>query len=102
MGFDENDRAQTEKQTEGMIKVLASPKGYVLGASILGSSAGELIYPWVMLIQNKLKLTALTSSITPYPTLNEINKRIAGSFYTEKIFSPFMKRAVRFIMKWFR
>lgn len=102
MNFDENDRAQAEKRTDGVIKVLVSPKGYVLGATILGIHGGELIYPWVIAIQNKLKLTAITSSIAPYPTLSDINKRAAGSFYTEKIFSPFMKTIVRFIMRWFR
>ncbi|MFU8797233.1 MAG: dihydrolipoyl dehydrogenase family protein, partial [Gammaproteobacteria bacterium] len=102
MNFDENDRAQAEKRTDGMIKVLVSPKGYVLGATILGVHAGELIYPWVMAIQNKLKLTAITSSIAPYPTLSDISKRVAGSFYTEKIFSTPMKTMVRFIMRWFR
>ena len=102
MNFDENDRAQAEKRTDGMIKVLVSPKGYVLGATILGIHAGELIYPWVMAIQNKLKLTAITSSIAPYPTLSDLNKRTAGSFYTDKIFSPLMKTIVHFLMKWFR
>ena len=102
MNFNENDRAQAERRTEGMIKILASPKGHVLGATILGAHAGELIYPWVIAIQNKLKLTAITSSIAPYPTLGEINKRIAGSFYADKIFSPSMKWIVAFIMKWLR
>lgn len=102
MHFDENDRAQAEKRTDGMIKVLVSPKGYVLGATILSAHAGELIYPWVMAIQNKLKLTAITSSIAPYPTMSDISKRVAGSFYTDKIFSPLMKAIVRFLMKWFR
>jgi pyruvate/2-oxoglutarate dehydrogenase complex dihydrolipoamide dehydrogenase (E3) component len=100
MEFDENDRAQAEKRTDGAIKVLVSPKGYVLGATILGTHAGELIYPWVILIQNNLKISAITSSIAPYPTLNDINKRIAGSFYTDKVFSPFMKKMVKFIMRW--
>jgi len=102
MSFDENDRAQAEKRTDGMIKVLVSKKGTVLGASILGVHAGELIYPWVMAIQNNLKLTAITSSIAPYPTLGDLSKRIAGSFYADKIFSPIVRRIVRFLMKWFR
>jgi pyruvate/2-oxoglutarate dehydrogenase complex dihydrolipoamide dehydrogenase (E3) component len=102
MDFKDNDRAQAEKSTEGLIKVMVSPKGYILGASILGSQAGELIYPWVIAIQNKLKISAIASSIAPYPTLNDITKRVAGSFYTEKIFSPFMKRIVKFMMWWTR
>lgn len=96
--FGANDRAQAEGKTLGEIKVLVSQKGAVLGATILGSQAGELIYPWVMAIQNKLALSAITSSIAPYPTMNELSKRVAGSFYTEKLFGPFMKKVVRFIM----
>lgn len=99
MPMSENDRAQAEGKIEGDMKVLVSPKGEVLGVTILGSHAGEVIYPWVMAIQNKLKVSAITSSIAPYPTLNELSKRVAGSFYTAKIFSPFMKRIVRFIMR---
>lgn len=102
MDFDENDRAQAENRTEGSIKILASPKGYVLGATILGTHAGELIYPWVIAIQNKLKLSQIASSITPYPTLNDITKRVAGSFYTEKIFSETMKKIVRILMRFTR
>lgn len=99
MAFTENDRAQAEKRTEGHIKVLVSPKGYVLGATILGLHAGELIYPWVIAIQNGLKISALANSIAPYPTLSDINKRAAGSFYADKLFSPFMQRIVKLIMK---
>lgn len=102
MNFDENDRAQAENRPDGIIKVLVSSNGHVLGTTILGNHAGELIYPWVMAIENKLKLTAITSSIAPYPTLTDISKRVAGSFYTEKIFGPWMKTIVRFIMRWFR
>jgi len=98
MTFAENDRAHTERQIEGEVKVLLSPKGHVLGATILGIKAGELIFPWVMAIQNKLKVSAIANSIAPYPTLNDINKRIAGSYYKDMIFSPLMKRIVKFIM----
>jgi len=100
MNFSEIDRAQAESTTEGKIIVLVSDQGIVYGVSILGPQAGELIYPWVILIQNKLKISAMASSIAPYPTLNDINKRIAGSFYVEKIFSRRMKSIVGFLVKW--
>lgn len=100
--FDENDRAQTERNTAGKIKVLVTPKGNILGATILGNNAGELIFPWVIAIQNKLKISSIANTIAPYPTLSEINKRVAGSYYTNKIFSPFMRRIVKYIMKFSR
>lgn len=98
--FDQNDRAQTEQKTKGKIKLLVSPRGNILGVTILGNSAGELIYPWVIAIQNKLKISAIANSIAPYPTLNDISKRAASSYYSDKIFSPFMKKIVKFIMKY--
>ena len=97
--FEENDRAQAEKRTEGMIKVVCTPKGKILGASIVGLHAGELIQPWILAISQKMKIGAMASIIAPYPTLAEANKRIAGSFYTEKLFSETTKRIVRFLLR---
>jgi len=100
-GFTENDRAQAEKRTEGLVKVVVSPKGLILGASIVGLHAGELIQPWILAISQHMKIGAMASAIAPYPTLAEVNKRIAGSFYTDKLFSATTKRIVRFLMRWF-
>ncbi len=93
------DRAQTERETEGLIKVLVSKRGYVLGVSLIGANAGELISPWTLLIQKKLKLKTLTDIIVPYPTLSELNKKIASSFYTPLLFSPLTKKLIRFLLK---
>ncbi len=97
--FEENDRAQAEYRTEGMIKVITTAKGLILGASIVGLHAGELIQPWILAISQKLKIGAMAGMIAPYPTLAEANKRIAGSFYTEKLFSKTTRAVVRFLMK---
>jgi len=97
--FAENDRAQAERRAEGMIKVITTPKGLILGASIVGLHAGELIQSWVLAISQKMKIGAMASMIAPYPTLAEANKRIAGSFYTDKLFSSTTKRLVRLLMK---
>ncbi len=97
--FDENDRAQAERRTEGLVKVITAPKGLILGAGIVGLHAGELIQPWVLAISRKMKIGAMASMIAPYPTLAEVNKRIAGSFYTEKLFSQGTQRLVKFLLK---
>jgi len=99
--FEENDRAQAERRTEGMVKVITQSNGLILGATIVGLHAGELIQPWVLAISQKIKIGAMASMIAPYPTLSEVNKRIAGSFYTEKLFSKGTKGLVRFLMRWF-
>jgi len=98
-GFTENDRAQAERRTEGRFKVICTPKGRILGASIAGLHAGELIQPWVLAISQQMKIGAMASMIAPYPTLSEASKRVAGSFFAEKLFSPAVRRIVRFLMR---
>ncbi len=97
--LDENDRAIAEDEAEGMIKVVATPKGRILGAGIVGPHAGELIAVWGLAIQSKLKISAIANMIAPYPTLGEANKRIAGNFYTPKLFSPRTKWLVGLLRK---
>lgn len=82
--FQDNDRAYAERRVEGEIKILVSPKEHVLGASIIGIHAGELLYPWAMAIQNKLKVSAIKNVVAPFPTLSEINKRVATLYYQQK------------------
>ncbi len=95
----DNDRARTERATDGMIKAVIARSGRVLGASIVGRHAGELIYPWVLALQRKMKIGALASFIAPYPTLGEITKRAAGSYYAPKLFSERTKNIVRFLLR---
>lgn len=95
----ENDRAQAERETEGLIKVVTDKRGRVLGASIAASRAGELLLPWVIAVQQKQKVGALAGLIAPYPTLSEISKRVAGSYFVPSLFSEKTRRIVRFLMK---
>ncbi|MEO1307760.1 MAG: FAD-dependent oxidoreductase, partial [Pseudomonadota bacterium] len=75
--YEENDRAIAEGKTTGLIKVMVVG-GRPVGASIVGAQAGELISMWALAIANKLKMSAIASTVLPYPTLSEINKRAAG------------------------
>ena len=96
----ENDRAQTERRTEGLAKVIVKANGQVVGASILAPHAGELIQLWVLAIGQKMKIVAIANMIAPYPTLGEVGKRAAGTFYTGKLFSERTRKLVRFL-SWF-
>ena len=98
--FAENDRAQTERETEGMVKVVTGKSGRVLGASILGAGAGDLILPWALAISQKLKIGAMANLVVPYPTRGEASKRAAGSYYTAALFSARTRRLVR-LLAWF-
>jgi pyruvate/2-oxoglutarate dehydrogenase complex dihydrolipoamide dehydrogenase (E3) component len=97
--FVENDRAQTERETEGMVKVVTGGNGRILGASILGPGAGDLILPWALAISQNLKIGALANLIVPYPTRGEASKRAAGSYYTPTLFSARTRRLVRLLAR---
>jgi len=97
--FDENDRAQAERRTEGLAKIITGKGGAILGAGIAGVNAGELLQPWILAMTRKQKIGAMTGIIAPYPTLGEINKRIAGSYYTPTLFSPRTRRIVGLLRK---
>ena len=96
--FANNDRAQAERQILGGIKVVVDKRGIILGATILGRNAGELIGLWGLAITQQLKLSALTGVIFPYPTLGEISKATASAFYAPKLFSAWPRRLVRLLL----
>ncbi len=85
--FAENDRARAERETDGLIKIVVGRKGRILGATIVGAHAGELILTWVLAIRQGLEIGAVANLIAPYPTLSEVSKRAAGSYYTPRLFS---------------
>ncbi len=94
-----NDRAQAERATEGLAKVILGPRGKILGATIVGPRAGELIGAWGLAISAGLKIGAIASAVLPYPTLSEISKRAAGSYYTPKLFGAFTRRVVGLVQR---
>lgn len=97
--YHDNDRAQAERQTDGLLKAVVDRSGRVLGASIVGAQAGELIQLWALAIAQKLNVKAIAGMILPYPTLGEVSKRAAGSFFTPKLFSPRTRKLVGLLSK---
>lgn len=95
----ENDRAQAERQTEGFLKVITNRSGKILGASMVGAHAGELIQMWSLAMQKGIDIKAMASFVSPYPTLAEINKRAAITFYLPKLTNPLIKRVVGWLRK---
>jgi len=96
--YADNDRARTERLTDGCVKLVAKD-GRAIGATILGPQAGELVSLWALAISQKLKLSAIAGYIAPYPTLSELNKRAAGMSFTETLFSNRTRRFVKFLQK---
>lgn len=95
MPLAENDRAQAERQTAGLVKIVARRNGEVLGASILAAHAGELAHLWVLAIERRLKLHHIAGMLAPYPTWGEANKMTAAEFYKPRLFGAWTRRAVR-------
>lgn len=91
-----NDRSLAEGEQVGRIKMILDKHEKPLGVQILGSQAGELLSEWVAVLNGKVKLSTLATAVHPYPTLGEINKRVAGSFWSPKIFSDRMRKGLKF------
>lgn len=98
--FAANDRARTERRTDGLIKIVLRANGRILGVGIAGPQAGELLAPWCLAIARGLKLSAIAGLLLPYPTLSEISKRAAGNFYAPRLFGAGVRAIVRGLLRW--
>jgi pyruvate/2-oxoglutarate dehydrogenase complex dihydrolipoamide dehydrogenase (E3) component len=95
--FADNDRARAEGAIAGRIKLLLDEKERPLGVQILGPSAGDLLGEWAAVFAGKTKMSTLAGAVHPYPTLAEINKRVAGDVFSPKIFSDKVKKGLSFL-----
>lgn len=92
--FADNDRAQAEGDIRGFGKLITTRRGKILGVTLVGAHAGDHLPLWVLTMTAGLKLSTLTGMIAPYPTRGEINKRLAGQWFTGTLFSPMTRRLV--------
>ncbi len=98
--YHHNDRAISERKTKGFIKVMVV-KGRPVGATIVGHQAGELINLWSLALANNLKMGQIAAMVSPYPTIGELNKRVAGAYFSPRLFeNQTVKRVVRFVQRW--
>lgn len=83
-GIDDLDRAIADSEAHGMVKVLTVPgKDKILGATIVGEHAGDLIAEYIMAMRHGLGLNKILGTIHIYPTLAEANKYAAGVWKRE-------------------
>lgn len=79
--LDDLDRAIAESETHGFVKVLTPPgKDTVLGVTIVGSHAGELLAEYVLAMKYGIGLNKILGTIHSYPTMAEANKFAAGNW----------------------
>ncbi|MGZ9106428.1 MAG: FAD-dependent oxidoreductase, partial [Rhodoplanes sp.] len=97
--YQENDRAQAERQTHGHIKVITTRRGRVVGATIVGAHAGELIATWTLAVRKRLTVRELAELTVAYPTFSEIGKRAAVSAYSRSLTNPLMRRIIMLLRR---
>lgn len=95
----ENDRAHAQHDTDGLVKIVSTKRGKIVGAQIVARNAGDLIHPWVMAVARKDKLGTMASYVVPYPTYAEMGKRAAGSTFMAALSSPRTRSVVRFLAR---
>jgi pyruvate/2-oxoglutarate dehydrogenase complex dihydrolipoamide dehydrogenase (E3) component len=97
--YADNDRAQAEATTHGFIKVITRPNGQILGCTIVGAEAGELLQLWAMALARDMRIGDLTGLVLPYPTLSELSKRVAYTFYQPSLTKGWLRRVIDFLRR---
>ncbi|OZG74958.1 dihydrolipoyl dehydrogenase [Hahella sp. CCB-MM4] len=98
-GIDDLDRAIADNEAHGFIKVLTVPgKDKVLGATIVGYHAGELITEYISAMKHGIGLNKILGTIHIYPTLSETNKYAAGEW--KRAHAP--NKVLEWLAKWHR
>lgn len=95
--YAENDRARAEHKTTGLIKLVTRKNGQIEGASIVGHNAGEMINFWALAISKNMKASDIAGYVSPYPTMTEIGKRAATSYYIPTTRKPFIRKLIGFL-----
>ena len=90
------DRAVTDNNKAGVAKILTD-NGRIVGAHIIAPHAGELIHELALAVQEKMKVSKITSLVHAYPSYSQLNKRLAGQYYAERFFSPLTRKIVKFL-----
>ncbi len=97
LDYSANDRSRTDGLGRGLIKVVVGRRGRVLGAAIAGSGAGEMINLWAFAVANRLTLKHFQTYVAPYPTLSEIGKQAAISYYSPMARNRLLRTVLRFL-----
>jgi pyruvate/2-oxoglutarate dehydrogenase complex dihydrolipoamide dehydrogenase (E3) component len=97
--YHENDRAQAERETVGHIKIVTDGRGKIVGATIVGEAAGELITAWTLAISRGLNIRAVAGMIVPYPTLAEIGKRAAVTYFLPSLTNVWVRRIITLLRR---
>ncbi|MEJ1157126.1 dihydrolipoyl dehydrogenase family protein [Prosthecomicrobium sp. N25] len=90
-----SDRARAERETDGLVKLVVTGKGRLLGAGAAGRNAGELVNLWSLALAAGLTVRPVAGFVSPYPTVGELARRAAIEFYRPTLASPWLRRVIR-------
>lgn len=99
--FADNDRANAESATDGFAKIITN-NGKIVGASLVGEHAGELIHEFVWAMKENLKITELNKIIRVYPTLAKITQAVSTEATLESLRSPLVQKWFKRYLKFWR
>lgn len=95
--YHENDRAQAERKTAGLIKIVTRANGKIEGVSIAGANAGEMMNFWAFAVAKDMKVKDILAYVSPYPTMSEIGKRAATSYFTPSTRKGWVRGLIGFL-----
>ncbi|MBI3968848.1 MAG: FAD-dependent oxidoreductase [Chloroflexi bacterium] len=94
------DRAQTDEDRHGLIKVVARTSGEILGAHIVAGRAGEMIHEFALAIEKKIKLSELAGTIHVYPTYSTGNQQLAAAEAVREFLESRKGRFIQSVSRW--
>jgi pyruvate/2-oxoglutarate dehydrogenase complex dihydrolipoamide dehydrogenase (E3) component len=97
--YSENERAQAERVTRGHIKILTDGEGRILGTTIVGAGAGEMITTFTLAVRQGMKIQALAGIVMPSPTLVEIGKRAAATYLNLDLTTSLVQRIIAMLRR---
>ena len=97
--FSENAAAQATGETEGFVKAIVDRKGRILGATIVGKDAGELIAPWCMAMRAGLGIGAVAGMPLPAMARSDASRRAALAFHATLTTRPALRRLIGFLRR---
>ena len=97
--FAENDRAEAEHKSAGLIKIITDKKGRILGVSIGGHGAGEMINMWALALSKSMSVRDIAGYVAPYPTMAEAGKRAAITYFAPLARNPRIRNLIGFLRR---
>lgn len=97
--YAESEAARGARETEGFVKLVTDARGRVLGVTIVGARAGDLITPWCLALKTGMNAKDMAELVMPYPALSEVSKRAATSFLMPLASKPGLRRLIGFLRR---